>query len=682
VNEEKDEVAAPLLSSGYPQQMSQPVCTVSLWLSGLKSYAQNFGDAVHMPHINLVSGIRLPIEQVISELKRFSQSLSFETLNFVLSPPSQSSSTTKLEISRTTKPKDIEALDNLRHRLAQGMSGFQETDHCVVYFQGTPNERTNRHFPSGLTEFSFEADGIDVMSISKDGSVIRHVGRSPLKSSFFFRSSNYIDGEWTPQVQKNWLPVIDPATKRIFHYVPSGTVDDVNSAVAAAKRAFPHWRATTAQERARYLLAIAKEIESNQDEIARMEVLDNGKPLKEALIDVSDTVACFRYYANAIIQLENNEQNKKIEIEGAPVESFVRYEPIGVCGLIIPWNYPILMAAWKVAPCLAAGCSCVLKPSELTPITALELAAIAHKVGLPRGVLNVVTGYGPEAGGPLSSHPDVRKVAFTGSIPTGSKIMANAARDIKKVTLELGGKSSIIVFNDVDIDAAVEWIMMGIFFNQGQVCSATSRLLVHEDIKSKLLARLVEEAKKIKLGNGFDPDVTMGPLISESQYLKVLNYIRKGIEDGAKLLCGGLELSEQRLKCGYFVEPTIFDEVSTNSVIWREEIFGPVLCVRSFRTAEEAIQLANDTHYGLAAAVMSKDKELCYRIAKELEAGVVWINCSQPTFIQAPWGGMKQSGFGRELGPWGLYNYLEVKQITVWNDPQAKTLQWYIKSSL
>jgi len=332
-----------------------------------------------------------------------------------------------------------------------------------------------------------------------------------------------------------------------------------------------------------------------------------------------------------------------------------------------------------VAPCLAAGCTAVLKPSELTPLCALEFGGIIHSVGLPKGVLNICPGYGPEAGGALTSHPDIHKVAFTGSVPTGTKVMTSAAATLKRFSLELGGKSPILVFPDAEIASAVDWISMGIFFNAGQVCSATSRLIVHKDVKDRVLSGLVEVARKIVVGSGLDPNTKLGPLVNESQYQKVLHYIQSGISSGAKLLCGGLPKPEdQNLNQGYFIPPTIFDGVTPDMKIWKEEIFGPVLSVMSFSDPEEAIRLANGTEYGLAAAVMSQSKTTCEDVAKKLDVGICWINCSQPTFIQLPWGGTKKSGIGRELGPWGLDNYLEVKQITSWADPKAKGWGWFI----
>jgi len=308
------------------------------------------------------------------------------------------------------------------------------------------------------------------------------------------------------------------------------------------------------------------------------------------------------------------------------------------------------------------------------------LGAILKEVGLPPGVMNIVTGLGPDAGQPLSDHPDVRKIAFTGSIPTGVRVMNSAAKDIKKISLELGGKSPFIIFSDSNLDQAAEWIMFGIFANQGQVCSATSRILVEDSIYDKLLLRLVEESKKIKIGSGLDPANILGPIVSEGQYQKILGFIQKGQDQGAKLAFGGIPTDPSLLK-GYFIQPTIFADVRDNMTIWKEEIFGPVVCLMSFKTEQEALELANNSPFGLAGAVMSKDKERCTRVANALQAGIVWINCSQPTFVEAPWGGMKSSGTGRELGPWGLENYLETKQITTYEDQDGLGYQWYIKKT-
>ncbi len=479
----------------------------------------------------------------------------------------------------------------------------------------------------------------------------------------------FIDGRWESPSGGGTLPVVNPATEEILHLAPAAGAEDVDRAVAAARRAFEGpWGATTGAERAPYLEALAAAITARREELARLEVLDNGKPLAEALWDVDDAAGCFALYAELARELDGR-QERAVALPDERFTAAVRYTPVGVAGQIIPWNYPLLMAVWKVAPALAAGATMVLKPSELTPVTALELAALAEQVALPAGVLNVVTGTGAEAGEPLSRHPRVDKLAFTGSVPTGSRVMAAAAQSIKNVSLELGGKSPFIVFADADVEAAVEWTMFGIFWNQGQVCSATSRLLVEESLAPRLIERLVGEARKIRIGDGFAPGTLLGPLVSSGQHRKVTGFVDRARAAGLALATGGGRPAG--FDRGYFFEPTIFTDVPVDAEIWREEVFGPVLVTRTFRTEEEAVRLANDSRFGLAAAVMSSDVERARRVARRLRAGIVWVNCSQPTFSQAPWGGMKESGIGRELGVWGLENYLEVQQITTYESDDA-----------
>ncbi|GAA4651631.1 aldehyde dehydrogenase family protein [Kistimonas scapharcae] len=485
----------------------------------------------------------------------------------------------------------------------------------------------------------------------------------------------YINGEWVTPDLGQTFPVFDPASEAQVHAAPAGSEEDINHAVSAARQAFEgSWRQTTGKDRAALLSAMADELEHRLEELARLEVLDNGKPLPEAVWDIEDTVGVFRYYAELAVGLDD-QRTTEVALPDPRFRSVVRREPVGVAGHIIPWNFPLLMAAWKVAPAIAAGATMVLKPSELTPLTALELGKVADAVELPPGVLNIVTGLGKTAGAPLSQHPGVDKIAFTGSVPTGAGIMSACSRSIKNVSLELGGKSAFIIYDDADIDAAVEWILFGIFWNQGEVCSATSRLIIHEAIADRVHDRLKEEARKITIGHGMDEGVLLGPLVSVGQYEKVLNYIEHGKRSGLSLLTGGQR--PEHLEKGYFLEPTIFTDVPETSSLWQEEIFGPVLCTRTFRDEREAIRLANNTPYGLAAAVMSQDPERCTRTANALRAGIVWVNCSQPTFTEAPWGGMGHSGIGRELGQWGLNNYLETKQITEYTS--RKPWGWYLK---
>ncbi|MFT9256978.1 MAG: aldehyde dehydrogenase family protein [Acetobacter sp.] len=485
----------------------------------------------------------------------------------------------------------------------------------------------------------------------------------------------YINGQWVAPVLGGTLPVIDPATEQVFAQVAAGSAADIDRAVHAARAAFDHgpWPRMPGSERARYLRAFARAVRDRQDRLAALEVRDNGKPLPEADWDIADAAGCFDFYANLADELARTPQ-EPIELPDARFMSKAVREPLGVVGAIIPWNFPFLMAVWKVAPALAAGCTVVLKPSELTPLSALELGAIADEVGLPPGVLNIVNGTGPQTGQPLSEHAGVDKIAFTGSVPTGSRIMAACARDIKTVSLELGGKSPFVIFDDAPLEDAVEWILFGIFWNQGQVCSATSRVLVQQGIYERVLQRLCEESRKIRIGNGMDKGVLLGPIVSRAQYDRILHAIDRARDDGATVASGGR--AAPGLDKGYFLEPTVLTDVPLDSAAWTEEIFGPVVCLRPFSDEDEAIRLANDSRFGLAAAVMSTDFERAERVAAAFRAGIVWINCSQPTFTEAPWGGYRQSGIGRELGRWGFDNYLETKQITrfVGQEPWG----WYI----
>ncbi|KAH1132611.1 hypothetical protein GLYMA_05G033500v4 [Glycine max] len=474
----------------------------------------------------------------------------------------------------------------------------------------------------------------------------------------------FIDGDWKVPVLKNRIPIINPSTQHIIGDIPAATKEDVDLAVAAAKAALSRnkgadWASASGSVRARYLRAIAAKITEKKPELAKLEAIDCGKPLDEAAWDIDDVAGCFEFYADLAEKLDA-QQKAHVSLPMDTFKSYVLKEPIGVVALITPWNYPLLMATWKVAPALAAGCAAILKPSELASVTCLELAEICKEVGLPPGVLNILTGLGPEAGAPLAAHPDVDKIAFTGSSATGSKIMTAAAQLIKPVSLELGGKSPIIVFEDVDLDKAAEWTIFGCFWTNGQICSATSRLI--ESIATEFLNRIVKWVKNIKISDPLEEGCRLGPIVSEGQYEKILKFISNAKSEGATILTGGSR--PEHLKKGFFVEPTVITDVTTSMQIWREEVFGPVLCVKTFSTEEEAIDLANDTVYGLGSAVISNDLERCERITKAFKAGIVWINCSQPCFTQAPWGGIKRSGFGRELGEWGLDNYLSVKQVT------------------
>lgn len=495
------------------------------------------------------------------------------------------------------------------------------------------------------------------------------------KDNSGLKSAHFINGQWSDSDGSDWIDVVDPATEDVFHRVPDGTTADVDRAVQAARDAFDTgpWPRMTGAERADILQRMADLIEARTPDLAELEIRDNGKPRPEAVWDIEDTAGVFAYYAEMARGMDATAE-EAVDLPMDGFSSVVVKDPIGVTAAIIPWNFPMLMAAWKVAPALAAGCTVVLKPSELTPVTALELGTIAQKAGLPAGALNIVTGAGA-TGAALSAHADVDKTAFTGSVPTGRRVMQAAAEDIKAVSLELGGKSPFVIFADANIEEAVEWILFGIFWNQGEVCTATSRVLIEQPIYGALMERLVEETRKITIGPGTEDGILMGALVSESQYNKVRAAIAQGIADGATLLTGGERPAQ--LPKGYFLEPAIFADVPKTSVIWTEEVFGPLLCVAPFDTEEEAIAEANDSIYGLGAAVMSGDLDRANRVARQLKAGVVWINCSQPTFTEVPWGGVKRSGIGRELGRWGFENYLVTKQVTTWSG--EKPWGWYLK---
>lgn len=475
---------------------------------------------------------------------------------------------------------------------------------------------------------------------------------------------HFINNAWFAGQSGRSIDCIDPATGQVFERIAAGGAAEIDAAVAAARRAFDGgWKHTTGVERAKILRAISAGIRANRDKLGAIETRDNGKPLPESYIDVDTIAQIFDMYAALAEQLHKRGE-EVLDLPGSAIKTSVTYRPVGVVAMITPWNFPLEQFTWKVAPALAAGCCAVLKPSEFTSLSSLELAKIIADAGLPAGVLNVVTGTGSEAGEALVRHPGVNKISFTGSTETGKRIMKIAAEDLKRVSLELGGKNPVIVFDDVDLDPAVEWVTFGAFVNQGQVCTATSRLLIHDKIADEFLNRLVDVAKAIRIGNGNEAGVKMGPLVSKAQYDKVISFIEAGKKAGARLLTGGGRPVGQDK--GYFISPTIFDDVKPDMTIWREEIFGPVLSVMRFKTEEDAVHLANDTQYGLAATVLCKDAARAERVADALEAGITWQNCNNMVVIQAPWGGVKKSGMGRELGRWGLESFLEPKQKTRW----------------
>ncbi|ASQ47303.1 aldehyde dehydrogenase family protein [Legionella clemsonensis] len=486
------------------------------------------------------------------------------------------------------------------------------------------------------------------------------------------RYEMYIDGKFTSAKSGATRDIIDPGNGKLIATVPESGKEDVVAAIKAARKAFDQgeWRKISALDRSKLLFKVAELIRANAKTLAELETRNCGKPLTEAEYDVVDAANCFEFYAGLATKIHG-------ETMSVPANSFsyVVREPIGVCGQIIPWNFPLLMAAWKLAPALAAGNTLILKPSELTPITALELFKLIDQCEFPAGVVNLVTGPGVEVGEELSTNSMVDKVAFTGGTVTGKKIMQAATGNLKRISLELGGKNPNIVFADCDLEMAIDGALFGAFANQGEVCSAGSRLIVERSIHQKIVKGMLEKIPYIKLGHGLDQGVKMGPLVSRTHLEKVENYIKIGIDEGAKLICGGKRPKGEAFEKGYFFEPTIFDEVTSTMRIAREEIFGPVLAVIPFDTEEEAIQIANDTEYGLAAAVWTKNLTRAHRVTSQIRAGILWVNHYHPTHNEMPWGGYKQSGSGRELGLYGIESYLEIKQVNINLDDAP--IGWY-----
>lgn len=468
----------------------------------------------------------------------------------------------------------------------------------------------------------------------------------------------YIDGQWSSGNEH--LRVINPATEALLTTVNGGDEHAVDQAVTAATHAFKEWSKTTGTERGAILRRIAAGVQAGREQLMKLQSSNNGKPLFEAAIDVDDVIATFEYYAGLAETLDAG-QDSKVELPSDDFSARLRREPCGVVGLIVPWNFPMVTTAWKLAPALAAGCCVVLKPSEVTPLPELELATIIAEAGLPNGVFNLVCGTGLAVGAPLSADPRIAKISFTGSNAVGVQVMQRAAETVKGVSLELGGKSSLLVLADADIELAVEVACGGGFFNAGQMCSATSRVLVADELADKFVARLKARAEAIRVADPFDPNVEMGALVNQAQYQRVLGHIDRGLSAGAKLICGGNRPAD--LPRGYFLQPTIFVDVPLDSALWCEEIFGPVICVRSFSSEAEAIALANNSQFGLVASVVTRDGEAADRVANALQAGLVWINAPQVIFPQTAWGGYKQSSIGRELGPWGLQAFQEIKHV-------------------
>jgi aldehyde dehydrogenase (NAD+) len=470
-----------------------------------------------------------------------------------------------------------------------------------------------------------------------------------------------INGKWVDSASGKTFPTVNPSTGEVITQVAESDAADVDKAVSAARAAFekgPWRRKITASGRGVLMNKLADLIEKHADELAQLEALDNGKPAHIArMADLTLTIACYRYYAGWADKIEG----KTIPVNG-PYFSYTKHEPVGVVGQIIPWNFPLLMQAWKLGPALAAGCTVVMKPAEQTPLTALRVGELIMEAGFPEGVVNILPGYGPTAGAAIARHMDVDKVAFTGSTEVGHLIMKAAAEtNLKRVTLELGGKSPNIVFADADMEQAIEGSHQALFFNQGQCCCAGSRLFVEEKAYDEFVDKSVARAKSRTVGNPFDKSTEQGPQVDQDQFNKVMGYIESGKQEKATLATGGGRFGDK----GYFIEPTVFTDVQDDMKIAREEIFGPVMTILKFKDMDEVVERANKTMYGLAAAVWTKDISKAHAIADSVRAGTVWVNCFDVFDAGAPFGGFKQSGLGRELGEYALSNYTEVKTVTV-----------------
>ena len=498
--------------------------------------------------------------------------------------------------------------------------------------------------------------------MNKEGnekSMVQTVEKKKIKPVKLPQGKLFIGGKWQEARSGKTFPTINPATEEVITQVAEADEADVNLAVKAARKAFEEgvWPKLSAKERGKLLWKISELLEKYQDELAALETLDNGKPIQDSKsVDIPSTIECFQYYAG----WANKIYGETIPVDGSYFNYTLR-EPVGVVGAIVPWNFPLGLSAGKIAPALACGCTVILKPAEQTPLSALRLAEIMQEAGLPDGVLNVLTGFGPAAGASLVRHPGVDKIAFTGEYVTGQEIMKNAAGTLKRISLELGGKSPHVIFADADLDRAVENAMTGVFFNAGQVCCAGTRIFLEKKIHDAFAEKLVEKTKKLRQGDPFDPKTEIGPQVSSEQLEKVMRYLEIGKKEGARLLVGGNRPSG----AGYYVKPTLFDEATNDMRIAREEIFGPVACLIPFQDADEVIQQANDTFYGLAAAVWTRDIEKAHRFAKMVRAGTVWVNCYGAFDQASPFGGYKMSGFGRDGGRNALDLYTEVKSVWV-----------------
>ena len=482
---------------------------------------------------------------------------------------------------------------------------------------------------------------------------------SVLRQAPIRQTQCFIAGHWVPAISGKTFETINPATEEVIAQVAEGDEADVDLAVSAARDALEHgpWSRMDARDRGRLLHRLADLIEEEIDELAALESLDNGKPIRDARnADLPLVLDCLRYYAGYADKIHG----QTIPVRGNYF-TYTRREPVGVVGQIIPWNFPMLMVAWKWGPALAAGCTIVMKPAEQTPLSCLRMARLAQKAGIPDGVINVVPGYGPTAGAAIVRHRDVDKVAFTGEYKTAQIIMRDAASTLKRLTFELGGKSPNIVFADADLDAAAVGSHFGLYFNQGQCCCAGSRLFVQEDVHDEFVEKIVAMNQSRKLGNPLDPETEQGPQVDRDQFDKIMHYIDLGKSEGAECLSGG----RRHGTLGFFVEPTLFAGVQDDMAIARDEIFGPVLSILKFKDVNEIVDRANDTSYGLAAAVWTRDIAKAHHLAAKIKAGTVWVNCYDVFDAAAPFGGFKMSGMGRELGEKGLDAYTETKTVTV-----------------